>query len=89
MVHDPTGLRLILFIIFLDHYPRTMRTPGTVPKLGKFGFLSLILGGILPGSSICLEGGVVRLSGNNDKLAFTEAHSPPCAPYSLRVGSPM
>jgi hypothetical protein len=23
MVHDPTGLRLILFVIFLDHYPRT------------------------------------------------------------------
>ena len=20
MVHDPTGLRLILFVIFLDHY---------------------------------------------------------------------
>jgi hypothetical protein len=27
MVHDPTGLGLILFLIFLDHYPRTVRTP--------------------------------------------------------------
>lgn len=75
---------------FLNSHLRRRKfgSVGTVPKLGKFGFLSLILGGVLPGSSTCLEGGVVRQSGNNDKHTLAEAR-PPCAPYSLRVGSPM